>query len=213
MQKRTRGAVHEVAQRPAAFAAVFFAFFVLLYGLLSVVGATPNPLSQTSDSAPQTTNTVATSSNPELPVRITAKSINLDVKVVNPTTTDVDQLDDSLKLGAARYPSTAELGQQGTMVLFGHSSYLPVTTSYYKTFDGIQNLKHGDIVSVYSGTTEYRYAVTGVRIADANDAGSDTIDLPQEGQHLTLITCDSFAQKSNRFIVTADFVGAYALAN
>lgn len=213
MQKRNRGALHEIAQRPLSFAAVFFMFFVMLYVLLSAVGATPDPLAQTSDAAPQTTNQTAATENPELPVRITAKSINLDVKVVNPTTTDVAQLDESLKQGAARYPSTAQLGQEGTMVLFGHSSYLPITTSYYKTFDGIQNLKHGDVVSVYSATTEYRYAVTGVRIADANDAQNDTIDLPQQGQHLTLITCDSFAQKSNRFIVTADFVGAYALAN
>jgi len=214
MQKKRRGAVYEVAEHPVAFAAVFLAFFVALYVLMSAVGATPDPLGSVArDQAPVSTTQITATSTPEEPVRVTAKSIGLDVKVVNPDTTDVDLLDEALKQGAARYPTTALLGAQGTMVLFGHSSYLPITTSYYKTFDGIQNLKHGDIVSVYSATTEYRYSVVGVRIADANDTSNDVIDLPQDGQHLTLITCDSFAQKSNRFVVTADFVGAYALAN
>jgi LPXTG-site transpeptidase (sortase) family protein len=213
MQKRTTGAVHEVAQRPVAFAAVFFAFFVALYVLLSVLGATPNPISSSADSVPQSTGAAATTNVAEEPVRIVAPSISLDATVVNPASTDISVLDDALTQGAARYPTTALLGQDGTMVIFGHSSYLPVVYhQYYKTFDGIQNLKHGDTVSVYSGTTEYRYSVVGVRIADANDTGSDVIDLPQTGRHLTLITCDSFAQKSNRFVVTADFVGAYALS-
>jgi LPXTG-site transpeptidase (sortase) family protein len=73
----------------------------------------------------------------------------------------------------------------------------------------IQNLKKGETVSVYSGTTEYRYAVTGVRIADATE---DVVELPATGKHLVLVTCDSFSKKTNRFVVTADLVGTYSLA-
>src|SRR5262249_28982061 len=130
--------------------------------------------------------------------------------ISNPTSTDVDVLDDALLKGPVHYPTTALLGEQGTMLLFGHSSYLPIVHNQnYKAFDGIQNLKPGDIVSVYSGTTEYRYAVVGVRQANVND--DPIVELPQDGVHLTLITCDSFATKSERFIVTADLEGAYAL--
>ena len=147
----------------------------------------------------------------EQPVRVVAKDINLDVAVTNPDTTDVNKLDDALTQGAVRYPTSALLGQNGTVLIFGHSSYLPIVYhQYYKTFDGIQNLKEGDIVSVYSSNKEYRYAVTGVKVVDANQ---DIIDLPNDAPHLTLVTCDSFALKTNRFVVTADFVGAYALAH
>ena len=112
------------------------------------------------------------------------------------------------------YPTSAELGINGTVLLFGHSSYLPVVYhQYYKTFDGIQDLKTGEIVSVYSGTTEYRYAVTGVRVADSTDTSSNQIPLLSDNKYLTLVTCDSFAAKSNRFIVTASYVGAYALTS
>ncbi len=68
----------------------------------------------------------------------------------------------------------------GTVLIFGHSSYLPVVYhQYYKTFDGIQNLKVGSIVSVYSGTLEYRYSVTGVKVADATQ---DVVQLPTTGE-------------------------------
>ena len=102
-------------------------------------------------------------------------------------------------------------GQEGTVLLFGHSSYLPIVHNQsYKAFDGIQNLKTGDIISVFSNNHEYRYSVVGVKLADASQ---DVIELPQTGKHLTLVTCDSFASKSNRFVVTADLVGTYTLAS
>ncbi len=175
-----------------------------------MVGATPDPLTATTD-APANEVAAQPTNNPELPVRVVAKDISLNVAVVNPTSTDNDVLDEALTHGALRYPTSGELGVKGTVVLFGHSSYLPVVYhQYYKTFDGIQDLKTGAIVSVYSGTTEYRYSVTGVSVKDSD---ADVIELPQDSQHLTLVTCNSFEDKSKRFVVTADFVGAYTLAS
>src|SRR6185312_6868553 len=209
MQKR--GVVIEISHRPWAFAVAFFVLFGITVFFLSLVGATPDPITDTPDTAVHTTNQVATVSNPEAPFRIVATSIGLDANVENPTSTDIDVLDDALTQGAVHYPTSAPLGVDGTVLLFGHSSYLPVVYhQYYKTFDGIQNLKTGAIVSVYSNGTEYRYSVTGVKVAEAT---SDVIELPQVGKHLTLVTCDSFSDKTNRFVVTADFVGAFALSN
>lgn len=214
MTKHKRGVVIEISHHPVAFALVFFVLFTLTFIFLSEVGATPDPVTASPDTALHTTNDASTVTNPEAPVRIVAKDIGLDVAVVNPTSTDTSVMDDALTQGGARYPTSAMLGVNGTVVIFGHSSYLPVIIhQYYKTFDGIQNLKTGAIVSVYSGTTEYRYSVTGVRVADASDQNDNQIALPSDSKYLTLVTCDSFATKSNRFIVTADFVGAYALAN
>lgn len=212
MAQSNKGAISQIGEHPVAFAAVFFAFFVLTLLFLAVVGAIPDaPAPSTPSTQPQTTNVAVTNSGtPEAPVRIVASTIGLDIVVQDPTTTDVTTLDADLLQGAVHYPTSAELGVNGTVLIFGHSSYLPVLNDQeYRTFDGIQNLKEGDIVSVYSSTTEYRYSVTSVQVASAT---SDVIPLPSDGQYLTLVTCDSFASKSNRFIVTADLVGSYALA-
>ena len=214
--RKRKGIIPQIMERPVAFSVAFLAFFFIAFGFLASVGATPDPLPATASEATTNTNTNAiatTPDNPEAPVRVVAKDVGLDVTVVNPTTTDVDQLDQELTKGAVHYPTSAQLGVNGTVLLFGHSSYLPVVYhQYYKTFDGIQNLKTGQIVSVYSGTTEYRYAVTGVRVADSSDNSDNQIPLYSDNKYLTLVTCDSFAAKSNRFIVTATYVGAYTVS-
>jgi LPXTG-site transpeptidase (sortase) family protein len=207
-----RGVVVEIAEHPVSFAVAFVAFFFLSVAFLSMVGDTPNPVND-SNAVPVSGTATAVPATPEDAVRVVAKDIGLDVNVVNPSSTNVDDLDQALTLGSVHYPTSAPLGVNGTVLIFGHSSYLPVVIhQYYKTFDGIQNLKTGEIVSVYSATTEYRYSVTGVRVADSTDSSDNQIPLPSDAKYLTLVTCDSFAAKSNRFIVTATFVGAYKLA-
>ncbi|MDE2071326.1 MAG: sortase [Patescibacteria group bacterium] len=201
-----KGVIGGVMERPVAFAATFIALFFITYAFLSLVGMTPDDSSPSVADIPHTTPVSV--QTPQEPVHIVAKSINLDSAVSNPATTSIDVMDQDLLKGAVRYPTSNLLGVDGTVLIFGHSSYLPIVHNRaYKTFDGIQDLKAGDTVSVYSSDTEYRYSVVGVRLANAEE---DVIDLPQDGKHLTLVTCDSFATKSTRFVVTADFVGAYA---
>ena len=226
MATRKRGIIPEIAERRGAFAVAFAALFAVSFGFLSLVGATPDTtpktdIIQASLGATTTANTAGgraagqagqrVSGVAEAPVRIVVKAVGIDVKVSNPASTAIDALDQALLSGAVRYPTSAGLGVQGTVLVFGHSSYLPIVHNQsYKAFDGIQNLKTGDTISVYSGAHEYRYGVVGVKLADANQ---DIIELPQTGQHLTLVTCNSFASKSNRFVVTADLVGTYPLAS
>ncbi len=223
-----KGVLQEIEGKSGRFALVFLLLFGLTFGFLALVGATPESTSTTDTNTTGTDSTGSTLSaggslqtagtaqptrNPapanrsELPTRIVVKKIDLDVTVANPTSTNVETLDKYLLKGAVRYPTSGTLGENGTVLLFGHSSYLPVVHNpAYKAFDGIQNLKQGDIISVYSGSVEYQFSVTGVHVADANN---DTVPLPQDAQHLTLVTCDSFASKSNRFVVTADLVGTF----
>jgi LPXTG-site transpeptidase (sortase) family protein len=212
---RRKGVIVEIAEHPVAFAAAFLAFFFIALAFFSYMGVTPDPITadtNTSSAVPVSTGETQAPQTAEAAVRVVAKDIGLDVTVVNPTSTDINDLDTALESGAVHYPTSAPLGVNGTVLLFGHSSYLPVVYhQYYKTFDGIQNLKTNQIISVYSGTTEYRYKVTGVRVADSTDENDNQIPLPSDAKYLTLVTCDSFAAKSNRFIVTATFVGAYAL--
>src|SRR3989338_4721454 len=146
----------------------------------------------------------------EEPVRIVAETIGLDVKVQNPGSRDTSLLDRALEKGAVYYPGSALLGERGNTLLFGHSSYLSVVVkSAYRTFNGIQKLQQGKIVSVFSEEKEYRYRVTSVRFAKSEEA---VIDLGVGKPILTLVTCDSFRTKSDRFVVEAELVGSYPSA-
>jgi len=207
---RKKGILQEMEGKSGRFAVTFLCLFSILFGFLWLVDATPEAPSK--DPAPEVVQpTTGTTNAPELPTRVVAKSIGLDAVVVNPTSVDIEVLDRELTKGAVRYPTSAQLGVNGTVLLFGHSSYLPVVYhQYYKVFNGIQNLKPGEVVSVYSGATEYRYKVTGVRRADASDPNESIVELPQDGKYLTLVTCNSFATKSDRFVVTAVLEGTHS---
>jgi len=191
------------------FAITFVALFALTYAFMAAVDALPEPIAQNTNTGTSDVPWTSDVQVAEMPVRVVAKSIGLDNTVLNPESTEVAELDAALLKGTVRYPTSALLGVDGTMLIFGHSSYLPIVRNKnYKAFNGIQKLKAGDTVSVYSSTREYRYSVVGVRLANATE---DVVELPANGKHLALLTCDSFGTKSDRFVVTADFVGAYEL--
>jgi LPXTG-site transpeptidase (sortase) family protein len=203
--------------RTGAFFMSFVVLFVLTVGFLGVVDALPESQAPSKTVAtspavnqnPKSQGTAVAQTQSELPVRVAASAVGMDIKVLNPNSTNVEKLDEALLSGAVRYPTSAKLGVNGTVLLFGHSSYLPIVHNQnYKGFNGIQNLKKGDTISVYSGTTEYRYSVVSVRVADATE---DVVELPTTGKHLVLVTCDSFSKKTSRFVVTADIVGTYSL--
>ncbi len=190
------------------------------------LGVTSTNTSGTSDSddsqtaaAPQATHASGASApvtgglnmNGELPVKVVIAKIGVNTQVTNPATTDVNALDNYLTYSAARYPTSATLDQQGNVILFGHSSYLPVVINqHYKTFDGIQNLKSGDQITVYSKEHVFTYAVTSVQKESATNG---SIPLTTTGHTLTLATCNSFATKSDRFVVTATLVSSSPLGS
>jgi len=191
------------------FAITFVALFALTYAFMAAVDALPEPITQNANGGTSDVPWTSDVQTAEMPVRVIAKTIGLDNTVLNPESTEVAELDAALLKGTVRYPTSALLGVDGTMLIFGHSSYLPIVRNKnYKAFNGIQKLKAGDTVSVYSSTREYRYSVVGVRLANADE---DVVELPSNGKYLALLTCDSFGTKSDRFVVTADFVGAYEL--
>jgi len=145
-----------------------------------------------------------TTTRVEEPIKIVVPAIDLSATIANPTTTNIAVLDEQLLKGAVRYPTSAKLGETGNVVLFGHSSYLPIVGNQaYKSFNGIQKLKRGDTITVYSADTMYTYVVRTVTKESAHDAA---IPLSVPGKVLTLATCNSFGTKSDRFVVTADLV-------
>lgn len=197
----------------------FLGFFALVFFTnvvsLAKLDLLPNPvLSAAAERAPTVTLATSTSptTSPEDPTKIEIPTIGLSATIANPTTTSLEALDAYLLKGAARYPTSARLNEAGNVVLFAHSSYLPVVGNQaYKTFDGIQKLVAGDVITVYSAGAAYTYRVRGV--AKESAATGSGIDLAVAGKVLTLVTCNSFATKSDRFVVTADFVESHSLTS
>ncbi|MBI5457068.1 sortase [Candidatus Kaiserbacteria bacterium] len=141
------------------------------------------------------------------PDRISIPSIDLDLPVHNPDTRDVDALDEILKDGPARYVDSALLGEKGNVLIFGHSSHLPVVRNQmYKAFNDVPELQAGDAITLSGGGKQYFYSVVTVRRADANE---EQIDISKTGNRLTIVTCDTLTSKSTRWVVEAELIGSY----
>lgn len=141
------------------------------------------------------------------PARMTIGAIGLDLAVQNPETTDVHALDVLLKNGPARYAPSARLGERGNMIIFAHSSHLPIVhNKMYKAFNRVPELVSGDTITLTDANgTKYLYRVVSVTSVDVNDDVS--ISLAMSSTRLTLVTCDTLAGKSARFVLDAEFIG------
>lgn len=162
--------------------------------------AGPSPAPQ---SGAQATSTPRVSEK-ILPDRIIIDKIGVDDPVVNPETRDAGTLDAALMQGVVRYPGSGGLDDNTNMFLFGHStSFKTVYHQAYKSFNNLGQLQLGDIIRIESGGTEYQYSVTSVQLVDQNEA---LVNFESGKKMVTLSTCDTFGQKSDRFVVQAVFV-------
>lgn len=205
-------ATARVYERKWSFLVAFLFVFFASFGVLSALDFVPNPIVAKENSEEPLAASVSESlRDPELPTRIEIPAIKLDAKIANPTKTDVATLDAALLKSAVRYPTSAELGEEGNVILFGHSSYLPVVNNQnFKIFNELQNLKEGDRITVYGNETAYVYEVQTVSQEDATSAA---IPLEVGAPTLTLATCDSFGKKTDRFVVVATLVGSHPIEN
>ncbi len=141
------------------------------------------------------------------PERLVIDTLDISLPVSNPTTRDIAALDEELKKAAVRYPDSGILGEDNANTLiFGHSSRLPlVRNQLYKAFNDIETLNVGVRIEVVATNgSVYVYHVSRVYRASAED---DSIAITTDGHMLTLLTCDSFGQRTDRWVVEARFVG------
>lgn len=195
-----------------SFVAVFVFVLFISTSAAAIFDLLPNPAKTIADEtkAPIVTTPVVAVATPELPTKIEIPAISLSQKVSNPTSTDVEVLDHALLTGPVRYPTSSELGVNGNVIIFGHSSYLPIVNNQaFKAFDGIQKLSEGDRITVTGSTHVFIYRVDTVEKKNAVTA--EAIPLIVSGSKLTLATCNSFGTKSDRFVVTATLVETNAL--
>jgi LPXTG-site transpeptidase (sortase) family protein len=144
-----------------------------------------------------------------IPVRVEVPSVGIDTIVLTPSSTDVEVLDTALLNGSVHYPQSAFAGELGNMLIFGHSSYLPVVhNKAFQAFNELSKVKVGSLVSIYSETHVFEYEVKQVKLARAEDT---TIYFTAEVPTLTLATCNTFGAKEDRWIVTATLSRVRAL--
>ncbi len=138
------------------------------------------------------------------PIQIIIPKILVDSKIENPNSTDVKILDKALLTGAVHYPGSGSLKDTSNVFIFGHStSHVVVKNNSYKTFNRLNELNIGDEIRVLSNTAEYIYAVKSVAKAQASES---LVTFSNSKRMLTLSTCNSFGEKSERFVVEAEFV-------
>ena len=201
-----------------------FILMAAMYGVLSATNFIPNerPLSYVVEESNEsvidesTVNEVIprVATNVALAGDATPNQIIIDkfkktLTVNNPTTSDIATLDNSLLTGVARYPSSATMNDDGTMLIFGHSSHLAVVKNMnFRAFNDIEDLLWGDTIRVRSDDYEYVYRVDRVYQLKAT---ADSIPMEQGIKKLVLVTCNTFGAKEDRYIVEASFVDAIKL--
>jgi LPXTG-site transpeptidase (sortase) family protein len=181
----------------------FFAVFFGLLSLLFVFNAVPEELKFAPNIFINKEVGTKETSQAVLPNHIKIPKIGVDVSVSNPESDSVTVLDEYLKKGSVHYPGSGSL-ISGNMFLFAHSTGIKIVQNQaYKAFNNLKDLKEGDsvFVSGEDGKT-YVYKVTSVKLATDKDV---LVTFDGKERKLTLSTCNTFGQKSERYVVEAYF--------
>ncbi len=172
-----------------------------LFALVDFLPEKPTDESATQEEVEAISAASEVVSNEPLPLKIFIDSLDIEVAVHNPESNAIEVLDQALLSGVVRHPDSADLVNEGTVFILGHSSYLPnVINKNFKAFNGIQKLAWGDTVRLQSADMEYIYTVDRVYEAKASDA---EVPLQYDIPKLVLATCNSFGTKDDRYIVEA----------
>lgn len=187
---------------------IFFIVFAVTYGVLFAMDFIPEAPENGEGGVEvieeQETILVSPAVVDPYPQRMIIEALNKDIVIQNPESREIADLDTALLSGAVRHPDSADFAEKGTMFLFGHASYLPhVFNKNFQAFNDIQKLVWGDSIRVQSSDTEYWYRVSKVYKTKASEA---EVTLQHDSAKLTLVTCNSFGTKDERFVVEAELV-------
>lgn len=196
-----------VRGRDTQIVAGFFIVVVVVGGVLLVrnVALETPPRAPTDRAGASVAADVPSAAADPYPRRLIIDALGTDISIQNPESRAIADLDAALLQGAVRHPDSADFAAEGNIFLFGHSSHLPaVRNKNFQAFNGIETLVSGDIIRVESADREYRYRVRTVYQAKASKA---SVTLGDKEALLTLVTCNSFGSRDDRFIVEAEYIG------
>jgi sortase A len=123
--------------------------------------------------------------------RIVIPGIGVDSIVVEGDTWE------DLKKGVGHHSGSANAGEKGNAVYSGHDDV------YGEVFRRLEELKPGDVVTVYAGIHLYRYEVKRIRIVSPKET---SILAATSDATLTLITCYPYRVDTQRLVAVAKLV-------
>ncbi|MBX2867002.1 sortase [Candidatus Kaiserbacteria bacterium] len=199
--------LESIWERKFSFFGTFFVVILITYGVLYMVDFIPEePKSAEEVVMTETYGVIAEDATPN---KLIIDKLNKEVAILNPSSRSIVDLDDALLSGVVRHPDSADLLSEGGMFLFGHSSYLPtVQNRNFQAFNGIQDLEWGDLIRIQSNDFEYIYRVDRTYQEKATLA---TVETESTEKRLTLVTCNTFGAKDDRFIVEAVLIDSFPL--
>lgn len=142
--------------------------------------------------------------------RIIIPRINKSVPVVNVSTENLlkrdwgaleEEIQEALRGGVVHYPGTAQAGQEGNVVITGHSSYFPWDPGRFKdVFALLHEVAVGDKIIVYHEQEKLTFQVYETKVVTPDKISI----LTQEGENrLTLLTCTPVGTNLKRLVVFA----------
>ncbi len=147
---------------------------------------------------------VGTATNVGPESKIIIPKINLEVPIVfDLNTTEEKDVQAGLEHGVVHYSTSANPGQDGNVVIVGHSSNNILNKGKYKfAFVLLKRLEVGDTISINKGGIRYTYAVYDKKIVKPTDV--EVLGTAAKPNSLTLITCDPPGTSVNRLVVIAE---------
>ncbi len=128
-------------------------------------------------------------------------SLNVSAPIVFSKSKIEQDLQKDLEKGVALYPGSVNPGEDGTMVIVGHSSSYPwYKGNYGSIFSLLEKLKAGDKITIIYNNKNYEYIVK-----DQIKATSQSIQfLQMQNSDLVLMSCWPVGTNSIRIAVSAD---------
>lgn len=152
--------------------------------------------------ATATAATPALKPDPSAPAEITIPAIHITAPIIFDEPSQAEwKIQLALRRGVVHYGDTAVPGQNGNIVIVGHSSGQAWAPGDYKWIFTLLNKLHaGDQIEIAYQGIPHVYEVTGTTIVSPTDL-SVTTQTP--GPTLTLITCTPVGTSTNRLVVHA----------
>jgi sortase A len=139
--------------------------------------------------------------DPSKPSSITIPAISVNAPITfEPSTADW-QIQIDLRHGVVHYGPTAVPGQNGNVVIVGHSSGVAWAPGNYKwIFTLLNKLKTGDQIEISYQGINYVYQVTGSEVISPTDM---SVLNQTSTPTLSVITCTPVGTSTNRLVIHA----------